>query len=124
MMLFMASFLVNLGIPEGTQTLWHLFQDLSSLCGNKCDSNMDYKAKSFPWPSVYFLTFYFSCLISTTRLASVVEVWTASVGGASAAEMLNAPLLRPVPSELVLMRSRKWCYISEHHFSCLERWMF
>ena len=120
MILFLASVQLNPGTPGGTQTLYHLyFWDLSLLCGKKCNINMKYKLKSFPWPFVYCPAFSISYLISITCLPSSWSLCCLSV----LFGCLMSPLLRPVPSELVLMRSQEVAHILQHNFSCPKRWM-
>lgn len=82
------------------------------LCGNKCNINTKYKLKSFPWPFVYHLAFYISYLISVTCLPCSWSLCCLSV----LFRCLMSPLLKPVPLELVLMRSQEvaLCFAAQY----------
>lgn len=120
MILFLASVQLNPGTPGGTQTLYYLyFRDLSLLCGKKCNINMKYKLKSFPWPFVSCPAFLVSYLLSITCLPCSWSLCCLSV----LFRCLMSPVLKPAPSELVLMRSQEAAHILQHSCSCPERWM-
>lgn len=117
---FLASVQLNQGPQEAHKLSTISVGDLSLLCGKKCNINMKYKLKSFPWPFVSCPAFLSSYLISITCLPCSWSLCCclSVLFRCFNVSCVEAHSLRAGTNEV----PRSSTHL-QHNFSCPKRWM-